>query len=273
MPKFVKLKLNGLPKDDSPNIQWRMVIDNLKDLEKYHLLNATLNMEAFMTMERDNSGNIMLSHTGAAPTRAIVLQRLLHAKINCTPEGEKIYPLIEVASITDKKYLGIFKYISNHGAIQMNTSGGYCGLNDFIKTWDAEILEEIEKADFGFPIDDAPMKADTIVLENSHKDYVGSWFHSDIKKDVPDCGEIQTIFNLREVDHTYLFRCLSLCKNIVAITQLQDEGQLHSFMGLFKRLPAKNVYLYVDKDVKARITKHEDFNQNNNIHNIKFILK
>lgn len=271
MPKFIKLKLNGLPNDATPDIQWRMVIDNLDDLNKYHSLNATLNMEAFMTMERDSGNNIMLSHTVAAPTRAIVLQRLLHAKINATPEDEQVYPIIEVANITDKKYLGMLKCITTHGAIQMNAAGGYCDLRSFIKTWEAEVLEKIEKPDFGFPVDDAPLKADTIILENSHQDYVGTWFDSTVKKDVDTLGEVQTIFNLREVDHIYLFKCLSLCKNIVTRTQLQDNNQLNQFMVMFKRLPSKNVYLYVNKEVEGRIRKHEDFVENNYIHNIKFI--
>lgn len=271
MPKFVKLKLNDLPNDEVPDIQWRLVIDNLKDLDNYHSLNATLNMEAFMSMERDKGGNIKLSHTGAVPTRTIALERLLHAKFSTTPEGQKVYPIIEVALITDKKHLGMIKCITNHGAIQINEAGGYCDLNGFIKTWNAEILEEIEKPDFGFPVNDAPLQADTIILENSHRDYTGSYLEKTVKEDIKNCGNVQTIYSLREVDHTYLFKCLSLCKNIATRTQLQDDNQLDQFMKMFKKMPPKNVYLYVSKDVEERIRKHEYFAENNYTHNIKFM--
>lgn len=266
MPKFINLNIDG-------ECQWRLVIDNVNDLEKYHQFNATQNMRAFMGMERDAHGNIALSHTGAAPTRQIGLQRLLHNSIMCAPEGTKVYPLIEVAKFTDQKYLSMLKFITNNGAIQMNEAGGYCGLNDFIKTWNAEVVAEIETPGFGFPTSDAAIEADTIILENSCRDYSGSYIVSDVKKDVKDCGTIETIYSLNEVDSRWLFRCISNCKNVVAATELQDDSQLNSFMTLFGQLKGKNIYLYVSKSVKSMIQKHPEFAKNKELHNIYFITK
>ncbi len=272
MPKFIKLKLNGLPKDEADYaISWRLVIDNVEDLNKYHALDATLNMEAFIGMEREKDGTIRLSHTGASPTRAIALQRCLQSTINCLPEGEKAYPIIEVAKITDKKYLGMLKTITNYGAIQIGEAGGYCPLDMFIKTWNGEILEEIEKESFGFPTNDAALQADTIILENSHKDYIWSGKEENVSKDIPDAGVVKTIFNLREVDGAYIMKCISNCKNVVIETQLQDDSQLDSFMGMFKMVSRKNIYLYVDKEVESRIRNHKHFAENSSIHNIKFL--
>jgi len=270
MAKFIKLRLRNIPKKLNEE-QWRMVIDNKKDLDDYHSLNAVLNMEAFMTMERDENGDIALSHTGAAPTRAIVLQRLLHTKITTTPAGEKIYPIIEVAKFTDAKYLGMLRFIENFGAIQMNAVGGYCGLKSFIETWDATIVEEIEKSDFGFPIEDAVIKADTIVLENSHKEYTGDYIEQKAKREIKDSGDVKTIYNLREMDKRYLFKCISGCKNVVIQTQAQDEQQLTDFLTMFGKMPRKNIYLYVSESTKNKIQSHPLFTVNNTIHSVNFI--
>lgn len=271
MAKFIKLKLNGLPKSETTDIHWRMVIDNMGDLKEYHSLNATLNMEAFMTLERDDNDNIALSHLGPASTRQTVLHRYLRAKIDCTPKGEQVYPLIEVAQLTDKKYLAMLKFLMTKGAIQINEAGGYCGLQDFIKTWDGEILEEIEKDSFGFPVSDAAIEADTLILENAHVEYCGNYLESRVKENIENVGSIKTIYNLREIDATYLMQCISVCKNVVIQTQLQDDSQLSSFMKMFKRIPHKNIYLYVSEKIEQRIKSHEDFAANSTVHNIIFI--
>jgi len=269
MPKFIKLLLKDIPKVGN-EIQWRLVIDDIETLNKYHSLDATLNMEAFMTMEREpNGGDIKLSHTGAAPTRAIMLQTYLQAKIMTTPANEKVYPIIEVASLTDRKYLAMFKYILSHGAIQINPSGGYCGLESFINTWNADILEELEKDDFGFPIEEDIILADTIILENSHPDYAssGEW---KANKFVANPGTIKTIYHLREMDATYVFKCVTACKNVVIESQLLDNSQLDSFIKMFLNVPGKNIYLILSKENEIKIKSHPLYEQANAIHNIHY---
>lgn len=270
MAKFVKLNLHNIP-GKGDDIQWRLVIDNLEDLNRYHSLDATLNMEAFMAMEREpNGGPIKLSHTGAQPTRQIALQTYIHSKVMTTPVGQKVYPIIEVAQLTDKKYLGMFKYVSQYGAIAINPAGGYCDLSSFIKTWNADILEWVEKDDFGFPVDDAILEADTIILENSHPDYktYGEW---QAAKKVPNAGVIKTIYHLREVDRTYVFQSLKGCKNVVIESEIMDAEQLNGFFKMFLNLPRKNVYLFVREENRAKITDHPDYTQATTLHNIQFM--
>lgn len=268
MAKFIKLKLNDIP-DKSEAIQWRLIIDNIADLDNYHSLNATLNMEAFMTMERNDNGRIALSHTGAAPTRHLVIQRLLNLAIDTTPIGEKVYPIIEVAKMSDAKTNGMLKYITTIGAIQVNEAGGYCGLDDFIKTWDAEILETIEKLDYAFPLTNIVLSADTIILENSPKNFSSS-IEKRVQKEISDSGVIKTIYNLREIDSAYLIKCIGNCRNVIIETQAQSKQQVNLFMQLFQHVASKNIYLYVSKDVENRIKNHADFNINNNTHKIIF---
>lgn len=269
MPKFIKLLLKDVPgKGDTQ--QWRMVIDNEADLTTYHHIDTQCNGEAFLGLERSKDGDIVLSHTGPASTRQIVLQRLLHAKLQCLPQGEKMHPLFEVAAITDRKYLGMLKYITQFGAIQINEAGGYCGLESFIKTWNADILETIEKPDFGFPLEDAILTADTIILENSHPEWSGNYMEKRIREIITAPGKIQTIYNLREVDHSYIFKSLSTCKNIVIESQIQDDAQVTDFMRLFSNLPTKNIYLFFSTENVAKIKAHPLYLDNSQLHNINF---
>jgi len=270
MPRFIKLKLNGLPKDEDNDIQWRLVIDNKDDLDQYHELDAEANMECFLHLERNKDGSIALSHTAAAPVRGIAMQRMLDAVIHSTPEGEKIYPIFEVAKYTDKKYLGMLRYIQQYGAIQINSSGGYCGLQSFIDTWDAEIIEDIQKEKFGFPTDEQLLLADTIVLENSHKEYcsTGAW---SAKKYIQKAGIVKTIYNLKEIDSDYIFQSLQKCKNVFISTELQDDKQLDGFMKMFLNLPAKDIYLKLSADNVNKIKSHYLFHENNRKHFIHFV--
>jgi hypothetical protein len=269
--KFLKLKLNGVP--ESKNgvvIRWALVIDNEQDLAQYHGHDAYCNMQSFMSLERyPNGGGIKTSHLGATDTRSLSMVRMIQAKQITLAEGEKMYPIIEVAKITDQKYLSMLKYILNYGAIRINHAGGWCGLASFMSTWNAEILEEVNKDSIGFPVDDDAIQADTIILENAHPEY--KYSSDKLAKDIiSNCGTIATIYNLKEVDRDYVFKCLSNCKNVLIQSQLQDENQIGAFMGLFSLLKRKNVYLLLDKENEGKIRHHKSFSQLNSIHNIVF---
>lgn len=269
MPKFIKFLLKNVP--DKGNIQqWRLVIDNEADLKSYHNFDIKCNGEAFLGLERGKDGGIVLSHYGMASTRHTVLHQLLQLKLNTLKEGEKMYPIGEVANITNKKYLGMLKCISLFGAIQINEAGGYCDLKSFIKTWDADVLETIEKADFGFPLEDQIMAADTIILENSHPSWNGNYMEGKINNVIKSPGKVQTIYNLREIDHRYIFKSLSTCKNIVIESQIQDDAQVTDFMRLFSKLQPKNIYLFFSNDNIIKIKQHPLFYENEKLHNLYF---
>lgn len=276
--KFLKLRLKNVPQDNGfakPNIKddldrWCLVIDNEEDLKAYHEVDAYANMETFMSLEREKDGSIRTSHVGAASTRAISMVRVLGAKQSCLEEGEKMYPIIEVAKYTDQKYLAMYRHIKIHGAIQINPAGGWCGLQGFIKTWDAEILEEIEKKSAGFPVEDEVLKADTLVLENAHPDYFGSNSEWSAKKLVPDCGSVKTIYHLREVDTDYVFKCVENCKNVFISTELQNEKQLDTFIYMFSKVTSKkNIYLQMSKENEEKVKAHPLFSKIN--HHITFL--
>ena len=270
MPRFVKLKLKELPKSEKEyDIRWTLVIDNKSDLDKYHEIDAHANMEMFLNIERDDDGDIKLSHTAAAPTRGIAIQRMLQAKIMSTPEGETIYPIIEVANYTDKKYLSMLKYITEHGAIQINSTGGYCGLQSFINTWDAEVLEDIEKDSFGLPVEDAVFDADTVILENSHKDYTS--IEDSAKRHIKNPGVVRAIYNLMEVDKSYILKCLSHCNNVFIRSELQNDKQVNEFSEMFCLVSKKNIYLQLSEEGQLKIKSLKIFKTLSVKHNIIFV--
>jgi hypothetical protein len=269
--KFLKLKLNGVPESKNDVVvKWVLVIDNEQDLMQYHQHDAYCNMQSFMSLEREpNGGGIKTSHLAAVDTRSLSMVRMIQAKQITLAEGEKMYPIIEVAKITDQKYLSMLKYILNYGAIRINPAGGWCGLQGFIKTWNAEILEEVNKDSIGFPTDDDAIQADTIILENAHPEYSG-YVNRLAKNTITNCGTVATIYNLKEVDRDYVFKCLSNCKNILIDSQLQDESQVEDFIKLFSLLKRKNVYLLLDKENEGKIRSNKLFSRLNDIHNIVF---
>ena len=269
--KFLKLKLNGVPESKTGiRISWSLVIDNEQDLMQYHQHDAYCNMQSFISLEREpNGGGIKTSHLGAADTRSLSMVRMIHAKQSTLAEGEKMYPIIEVAKITDQKYLSMLKYILNYGAIRINPAGGWCGLSSFISTWNAEILEEVNKDSIGFPTDDDAIQADTIILENAHPEYSG-YVNRLAKDTITNCGTVAAIYNLKEVDKDYVFKCISNCKNVLIQSQLQDESQLESFMQMFQKFNKKNIYLVLDNENQKKVKTHKLFEQLSNIHNIVF---
>lgn len=264
MPKFVKIFLTS---NSCKKSVWMLLIDNEVVLEKFYSHEAHLNITTLMGMEVDNDGHVALGHTGAQSVRAITIQRWLSLK-QITANGEKVYPIIEIAKMTDEKYLTMYELIGDGGTILVNSSGGYSDYNGFIKTWDGEILEEIEKPDFGFPVDDDVIKADTIVLENSHRDYKS--IDNGLIKRIPQAGIVAGLYNLKEIDRGYVMKCLENCKNVVIQSTLMDNEQLDGFMKMFTLLSPKQVYLTIYGNGMSKLKLHSLWNTVSNKHTIIF---
>ena len=219
-------------------------------------------------MERRND-TLVFDHLGGTAGRDICLNTLIKLSVDALKEGEKLYPLIEVARITDRKYANMLQLLKSE-AIQINPAGGYCGYDTYIKTWNAIVIESLVKDDFGFPVESDVIKAKTIILENSHPDF-GNYEEYYVKElNIKNVGSCATIFNLKEIDRNYIFECLKNAENIIIPTEAQDKEQLNGFMKLFLSLPKKNIYISCEPKTKAKITSHELFVENSKIHDIKF---
>ena len=241
MPTFEKIKLHNVPQKGDIE-QWILKIDNKHDLDRYHKLDAELNMRSFLSMER-RGNRLAFDHLGALPGRDMSLNAQIKLACEALKEGEKAYPILEVAKITDRKYLSMLKAITRSGAIRVNHSGGFCDYDDYIKTWDAKILESITKNDFGFPLDDEALTAKTIILENAHQEFVGGRNYLIKQIGIENAGSVSAIYNLKEIDRTYIFKCLSNAENIIIPTEAQDAEQLSAFMKMFLTLKPKNIYV------------------------------
>lgn len=275
--KFFLIKLQGVPKkeDNGESEHWRLIIDNKEDLDVYHNQEARSYANALLSMATNSdSGQIETTHIRGAATKEIVLARWLNLRQQTAKESEKIYPLFEMTSLVDRKYLSQLKYISNHGAIQINTAGGWCDLDGFLKTWDGEIKREIFKETCAFPTSDWALTADTICLENSHPDYGGIYLKQSARGEFGvDAGTIEVIYNLREVDTDWIKKSVLNAKNIYISTQVQDSNQLDLFMYMFENMPRKNIFIQVYKQQeKGTITSHSKYAKVNEMHNIKISI-
>lgn len=268
--KFCKLLLRDVPKKGD-TFQWRLIIDHEEDLAIHHHNEAYAYYNALIGLaKQSDAGELRTDHLGGAETRQIALARLLRCKQETLKEGEKAYPIIETARIVDEKYLAQLRHIRNHGAIKINEAGGWSGLYSFLKTWNGEIIETVEKQTAGFPTDMEALTADTICLENSHPEYAGDYTETKARREFGEnAGVVSVIFNLKEMDIDYVIASIKNAKNIYISTQLQDGKQFDAFMKIFASVPKKNIVVEVHNYAsKKQIESHPLFHTVNSIHSI-----
>jgi hypothetical protein len=264
--KYCKLLLNIPDGKGNVNqkIEWSLVIDNLADLLKYAKLDTELTMSAFMriTPKPDKSG-FEVAHVN--DVRVATVATLLNIKLNATNEGEKMYPIVEIAGMLDRKTRGMIKYIENYGAIRINEVGGYCGLDNYLDTWNGKILETIEKEDVGFPIEKDALNAEVLIIEN--QDRVNKSF-TDKVKELTQC-EPQFITFLKEKDQTWVVKSIMNANTIAFTSSLIDVEQINKFMTLFITLPKKKIIIKTYE--KSVLMNHSLWSENNSKHEIIFV--
>lgn len=250
--KFVKLRF---PKDGET--QWRLIIDNIEDLAKYREADIEATGQAIISMPKDFGSESEIDYTVPAKNRAEAMSRMIDAKARTTPVGEKVYPLVEMGLLLDKKAAGMLKVLNLYGAICVTQAGGYCGYEDFLNTWNAEVVETIEKGGTGFPSDGKPFTVDTLIIENSAT--VDTLFMKVVEAKFPKTS-IGSICRVPETDERYLLQCISNAKNIAISTQASNAAQVDSFINMFLMLKdRKNVYIQTVADGKERIESHPKF--------------
>jgi hypothetical protein len=176
-----------------------------------------------------------------------------------------MHPLVEVANMLDLKTRGMLNYINTIGAIRINEVGGYCGLDTYIETWNAEVLDTIEKDDVGFPIEKEALTAEVLILEN--QDYISKSFKETIKK-LTNCEPAFITF-LKEKDQQWVIKSIMNANTIAFTSTFTDIDQLDKFMKLFASLTKKKILIKTyDKD---KLTSHALWNDNNSKHEIIFV--
>jgi hypothetical protein len=173
-----------------------------------------------------------------------------------------------VAKVTDIKHQGILKAILRGNDIAIASNGSWTTLNSFMSTWKCEILSEIEKDDFGFPLD-YELNADTIVLENAPNTF-HKYISERVQEIIKDAGNVGFIYNLKEIDSKFVFKAIYNAKNIYIESQFQDEKQISSMAKLFLSVERKNVYINCSKDAASRLKGYPSYDSLFNHHNIYF---
>ncbi len=266
--KYVKLRLPSVPGNLPGKTQviesWHVVIDNLEDLFKYAKLDVELYTQAYLNTHKTSEGKFEVSHEN--DTRVQVVATMMNIRIAGTPEGQKIYPLVELADIMDKKTLAMAKLIDRVGAIRINEVGGYCGYDSFVETWNAEVLQTIVKDTVGFPIESDALNAKTLILENQR---VSSTFKKEVEAITGDTAAC--IDALKEKDLTWVMKSIHNAHTIAFETQLQDMQQLDNFMELFTKLPRKRIIISLSEWRRPKLLGHHLWETNEARHEIILI--
>lgn len=183
---------------------------------------------------------------------------------------EKIYPILEVAKINDLKQAAILKAIRRGDTVAIRDNGmGWSILKTFMETWDAEIVKEVVKDKFSFPIEDEAIKAQTIVLENAPKDdWKYKCISERVKEMVADAGDISFIFSLKEVDERYVFKAIMNATNIYIESEFEDENQVSYMANAFMNIPQKNIYIRAGDSAQKRLFNNPLYQQAAGKHNI-----
>lgn len=262
--KYVKLYLPPCPNHPEGIKSWHLVIDNVEDLLKYAKLDSQLYTQALLNTTKIKDGLFEVAHE--KDTRTQVVATLLNLKVTSSPEGTKIYPLIELAKICDLKTQGMLKYLTTIGPIRINEVGGYCGYENFVETWSAEVLQVVEKDTIGFPIETEALNASTLILENQHR--VAKDFTAQVEAITNDTAASITM--LKEKDLSWVIKSITNATTIAFESQFQDAEQLDRFMELFAKLPRKRIIIGVYEYAKSKLLNHKLWESSSNRHEIIF---
>lgn len=247
---------------------WYMILRDMSDVMKYMEMDAELYAEAMIALP----SQIRKSHLEKG--RATVINNALQQAILAMPENEKIWPHEVVSKIVQSKFRAMCKLLQ-HGDIQVNQGGGYCSHDSFLKTWNANVVEEVDKQNSFFPTDDAIVDSAILFLENAERvsidferninDLVGydvnTWKHEKKQK--------TKITQLKFRDPKWVMNMISNAKTIAIQTQVINGAQIEEFMYLFSQLKDKTIY--ISTSAKEEITGHRMYKMCEAQHTIIFV--
>ena len=242
--KFVKLLIKG-------EQQWRLCLENVEDINFYFEIEPERMFMDFLNIDEK---------THPMEGRQTAIATMLDIRKGTAKEGEKVYPIIEVAKICDAKWAGMLRFIDKD-TICVNEGGGWCGLNGFIESWNAEIIEERVATNIGFPIDVLTSK--TLVLENNT--YISKKVLRYLsEKNIKDCGQITL---MKEKETNLVIESIKNAETIIIESQFADTKQVESFMKLFLSLEPKKFVIFGNED---NLKKYNLYKENYMKHNIIF---
>lgn len=288
---FKQLKLENVPGLKEPSIKWYMIIRTVEEVLQYMNIDSELMMNAMLALPENKAK----SHLEGSRER--VLDMAFYTEVfTCEQTNTKPNPMNVLNKLIRSKAEGMFTILKNKNFVLVQENGGYCPYEGYVETWNAEILDEVEKTDCYFPTDIQPMETDLLFLENSERVPVG--FENDIKFDhlkqltgksydsnlwnsvntnftngvylrkekAPICYKLN---QLKLRDPKFVATMITKAKIIAVQTHLADSLQLEKFMQLFSTLEKKIIYIrtsYVNE-----LKSHPLFEINNSKHQLIFV--
>lgn len=212
-------------------------------------------------------GNIRLDHLSG--NREAVLGTYISYRALTAKEGELVWPHEVLGHVVSGKATAMLKAVSDgNGPLQINQAGGWCHHNIYMKLWNPQIVNEIEKESLGFPTDDPPIVADILILENASRASDNVYNYSKRLSGGVGWPKCKIITELKDKDSGWIAKSIALSKKIIIETQAVDSVQIDQFMKLFTTLEQKEIHINTTN--KEAIRNHQLFQVNEKRHIIVF---
>lgn len=263
---FRKLRMNVHGKPGEKQDVWYMVLRSVEEVLGYLNVDAGLFAEALFTLNK----NATKTHL-AAPRERVLHISLLTAAI--TADGQPVFPHEVLQKLLSGKAKSMLSLLMRGEFINVNNCGGYCGHKSFCETWEAEVIDEIEKPTTYLPQDavDDLTKGEVLFLENAERTDIdliraidNNWHRQDQKF-------YHKIEMLKEQDPKFILESIKGHKTIAMKSNLMDSNQITNMMRLFASDDVEPKEVIIMTEFQNELTTHELWAFNNSKHNIKFI--
>jgi hypothetical protein len=289
---FRKLRIESSPGQIGPVERWYLILQTPEDVLKYNEIETELMTNALISLP----ASITRSHLEGS--RESVINTMLQTRAMNLKEGEKLYPIIELAKLINGKAETMLKLLSMGKTVLVQQSAGYCDYESFADIWKVTIVDEVEKDTCYFPTDKEPIETDLLYIENGErvpvdfereidKIVANNWHNDRSWKSFRDTHDTQKynypltedeiknkkirykLTHLKLRDPKFVSSMIEKAKVIAVETQLVDSIQIDRMMKLFALLKGKT--LYIKTPHKEDLTNHELWSECNSRHTVNFI--
>lgn len=252
---FKKLHFtNGTPDNKVPHSIWYLYIDNVTDLLKYQEYDTKL----FVNSMKSLPDSFKKTHIRGSREWALYMQ------MQCSRD-EHISPIKECIKLVSSKYQGMLEILSK-GPILVHEKGSYSPLS-FIKIWNCEVIETLEKDSLYFPSDKVFSKTELLFLEND--EVVPANFLLKVRKLLDWTNDYKCLQQLKLQDPKRILKSIENAKSIAIQSAFTDKVQIDTFLELFNKVNRKTIY--IETLYAEDLTSRPLYNKVKELHDIHFI--
>lgn len=280
---FRKLRIERTPDSKVPVEKWYMILRTFQDVLEYTQIDFELFKNALFALP----DSLVKSHLEGAReiilNMAITTNMMVEGKDNCKP-------LDIMNKIVLDKAKNMVEMIANGEEVLVQQIGSYCSYNIFIDIWDIKVVEEMEQNNCYFPTDTAIIETEILFIENGErvpvdferkvKTLVGfdwndknwTYVNNNFKRELKDNNVNKVLYKLTHLklrDPEFIVGMVKKAKAIAVQTELADQIQLDTMMGLFSQLPEKTIY--IKTSYWEQLQRHSLFEICNQKHKINLV--